>query len=125
MRGTKVVMVILASLHLGWSALIAMVASFADGGSAPERLLLSAVHPLAALLLLYYVVSSARSSLLIRRLTWAMLSVSIGGDILMAILIGQGTIRGDWLLPLTFAVVPVVGLAYIIRQGDAGRPADG
>lgn len=119
MRGTKVAMVVLASLHLGWSVLIALVASFADGGSAPERFLLSAVHPLAALLLLYYLVSSARSSLLMRRLTWAMLSVSIGGDILMAVLIGQGTIRGDWPLPLTFAVVPLIGLVYIIRQGDA------
>ncbi len=125
MGGTKVVMVVLASLHLGWSALIALVANFADGGSAPERLLLGAVHPLAALLLLYAVVSSARSSLLIRRITWAMLSVSIGGDILMAVLIGQGTIRGDWPLPLTFAVVPVIGLVYMIRRDDAGQPAGG
>ena len=123
MRGTKVVMVVLASLHLGWSALIALVANFADGGSALERLLLGAVHPLAAILLLYCVVSSARSSLLIRRITLAMLLVSIGGDILVSVLIGQGTIRGDWELPLTFVVIPVIGLVYLIRRGDA-RPGD-
>ena len=119
MSGTKVVMVVLASLHLGWSAVIALVANFADGGSGLERLLLGAVHPLAALLLLYAVVSSARSSLLVRRVTLAMLLVSIGGDILVAVLIGQGTLRGDWPLPLTFAVVPVIGLVYLIRRGDA------
>lgn len=125
MRGTKVAMVILASLHLGWSAVIALVANFADGGSALERLLLGAVHPLAALLLLYAVVSSALSSLLIRRVTLAMLTVSIGGDILVAVLIGQGAIRGDWPLPLTFAVVPVIGIVYLTRRGHPGHPADG
>lgn len=113
------VMAVLASLHLGWSALTALAANFADGGSAPERLLAGAVHPLAALLLLYLVVSSERPSLLIWRVTLALLSVSIVGDILVAILIGQGTIRGDWSLPLTFTVVPVIGLVYIIRRGDA------
>ncbi|MCY4622504.1 MAG: hypothetical protein OXD34_11830 [bacterium] len=125
MSGTKVVMVILASLHLGWSALIALVGSFADGGSALERLLLSAVHPLAAVLLFYLVVSSARVSPLIRNTALAMLVLSIGGDILVAILIGQGTLRGDWSLPLTFAVIPVIGLVYIIRRRHGGQPADG
>lgn len=119
----RVVMAILASLHLGWSVLTALVASFADGGSAPERLLLSAVHPLAAVLLLYVVVSSERLSPLIRGATLAMLSVSIGGDILVAVLIGQGTLRGDWPLPLTFVVVPVIGLVYIVRRRYV-RPAD-
>ena len=123
MSGTKVAMVILASLHVGWSALIALVANFADGGSALERLLLSAVHPLAAVLLLYVLVSSERASLLIRRITLAMLLVSIGGDILVSVLIGQGVIRGDWELPLTFVVIPVIGLVYLIRRGDA-RPGD-
>ena len=115
-------MTILASLHLGWSALTALGASFADGGSGPERLLLSAVHPLAAVLLLYVVVSSEQLSPLIRRTTLAMLSLSIGGDILAAVLIGHGTLRGDWQLPLTFAVVPVIGLVYIVRRrhGPAG-----
>jgi len=123
-KGLRVAMVILASLHLGWSALIALGASFADGGSVPERLLLSAVHPLAAILLLYVVVSSERLSPLIRRTTVAMLSVSIVGDILAAVLIAQGTWRGDWPLPLTFTVVPVIGLVYMIRRRQGREPAD-
>lgn len=124
MKGFRIAMIILASAHLAWSALIALAASFADGGSIPERLLLSAVHPLAAILLLYVVVSSERLSPLIRRTTVAMLSVSIGGDILAAVLIGQGTWRGDWPLPLTFTVVPVIGLVYIIRRRQGPQPAD-
>lgn len=113
-----------ALLHLGWSALIALVANFADGGSAPERLLLGAVHPLAAVLLLYVVVSSERISPIIRRTTVAMLSLSIAGDIVVAVLIGQGTLRGDWPLPLTFTVVPLIGLVYIIRRRQGRQPAD-
>lgn len=124
MTGLRIVMTILASLHLGWSALVALGASFADGGSVPERLLLSAVHPLAAILLLYVVVSSERLSPLIRRTTVAMLSVSIIGDILAAVLISQGTWRGDWPLPLTFTVVPVIGLVYIIRRRHSPEPVD-
>lgn len=124
MKGLRVAMVVLASLHLGWSALIALVANFADGGSAPERLLLGAVHPLAAVLLLYVVVSSERISPIIRRTTVAMLSLSIAGDIVVAVLIGQGTLRGDWPLPLTFTVVPLIGLVYIIRRRQGRQPAD-
>ncbi len=124
MMGFRIVMVILASLHLAWSVLIALVANFADGGSAPERLLLGAVHPLAAALLLYAVVSSERLSPLIRRITLAMLSVSIAGDIVAAVLISQGTLRGDWSLPLTFAVVPLIGLMYLVRRRQGPQPAD-
>ena len=123
MKGFRIAMVILASLHLAWSALIALVANFADGGSAPERLLLSAVHPLAAVLLLYVVVSSERLSPLIWRTTVTMLSVSIVGDVLVSVLIAQGTLRGDWPLPLTFVVVPAIGLVYIIL-GRSEDPAD-
>lgn len=124
MTGLRIVMTILASLHLGWSALVALGASFADGGSIPERLLLSAVHPLAAILLLYVVVSSERITPLIWRTAVAMLSVSIGGDILAAILIGQGTWRGDWPLPLTFTVVPAIGLVYIVRRRHGRQAVD-
>ena len=120
MKGFRIAMTILASLHLAWSALTALVANFADGGSAAERLLLSAVHPLAAVLLLYVAVSFERLSQLIRRITLAMLVVSIGGDILVAVLISQGTLRGDWPLPLTFTVVPVIGLVYMILRRHEG-----
>ncbi|MDE0138596.1 MAG: hypothetical protein OXM57_08675 [bacterium] len=124
MKGLRVAMAILASLHLGWSALVALGASFADGGSVPERLLLSAVHPLAAILLLYVVVSSERITPLIWRTTVALLSVGIVGDILAAVLIGQGTLRGDWPLPLTFTVVPVIGLVYIVRRRHGRQAVD-
>lgn len=107
------VMIVLASVHLGWSTLTALVAGFADGGSVPERLLAGVVHPVAALLLIYVVVSSEEPGLWPWRITMTMLPVSIGGDIAVAVLIAQGVIRGDWSLPLTFAVVPTIGLAYL------------
>ena len=94
MTGLRVVMVVLSVLHLGWSCLIALTAAFADGGSVPERLLLSVVHPVAALLLAYVLVASAEPGLRLWRITMTMLPVSIGGDIVMAVLIGQGVLRG-------------------------------
>ena len=33
------------------------------------------------------------------------------------VVIGQGTIRGDWPLPLTFAVAPVIGLVDLTGAG--------
>ena len=120
MTGLRVVMVVLSVLHLGWSCLPALTAAFADGGSVPERLLLSVVHPVAALLLAYVLVSSAEPGLRLWRITMTMLPVSIGGDIVMAVLIGQGVLRGDWPLPLTFVVIPVICFPYIIWRRKAG-----
>ena len=94
MKALRVVMVVLASAHLGWSTLTALVAGFADGGSIPERLLAGVVHPVAALLLVYAVVSSEEPGLWPWRITMTMLPVSIGGDIVVAVLISQGVLRG-------------------------------
>ena len=122
MKALRVVMIVLASAHLGWSTLTALVAGFADGGSIPERLLAGVVHPVAALLLVYAVVSSEEPGLWPWRITMTMLPVSIGGDIVIAVLIGQGVLRGDWSLPLTFAVVPAIGFVYLIWRRYA-QPA--
>ena len=119
MKALRVMIVVLASVHLGWTALTALVANFADGGSVPERLLLSVVHPVAALLLVYVVAFSEQLGSWPWRITMMMLPISIGADILTALLIGQGVLRGDWSLPLTFAVVPAIGLVYIIWRRNA------
>ena len=113
----RVPMIILAALHLAFALLVAATASFANGGTIPERILLSLVHPIAAILLLVVVVSSKplTSRLKLKRITLTLLSVNIVGDIVIGGLIGQGVLKGDWFLPLVFAIVPLIGLAYLIK----------
>ena len=49
----------------------------------------------------------------LRGVTLTLLLIGIVGDLVLAVLIGQGVVKGDWALPLVFAVVPVIGLAYV------------
>ena len=56
----RVPMTILAVLYLTFSVFTTLVGAFADGGTIPERILVSLVHPAAAILLLIAVVSSSK-----------------------------------------------------------------
>ena len=106
-------MIILAAIHLAFSGFTAMVGAFADAGTVPERILVSLIHPVAAILLLVAVSSSKPLTRGLRGTTLALLLIGIVGDLVLAVLIGQGVVKGDWALPLVFAVVPVLGLAYM------------
>ena len=113
MKYLRVPMIILASLHLAFAGLTGMVGLFADGGTVPERILASVVHPVAAILLLVAVASSKSLSKGLRGFTLALLLFGIAADLVLALLIGQGAIKGDWSLALVFAVVPTIGLVYL------------
>lgn len=117
MKSLRVPMIVLAVLHLAFAALTALVGAFADGGTIPERILVSLVHPVAAILLLVAVVPSKPVRRGLRVTTLALLLVAIAADIVLAVLIGQGAVKGDWSLPLVFAVVPVIGVAYLLARG--------
>ena len=94
-----------------------MVGAFADGGTIPGRILVSLVHPAAAILLLIAVSFSKPISTELRKFTLVLLLVAIAADLVLAVLIGRGVVEGDWFLPLVFAVVPVVGVAYLAGGG--------
>lgn len=113
MKNLRIPMIILASLHLVFSGLTGMVGLFADAGTVPERILVSVVHPVAAILLLVAVASSKPLSKGLRGFTLALLLFGIAADLVLALLIGQGAVKGDWSLPLVFAVVPTIGLVYL------------
>lgn len=105
----------LAFVQVFLAAFAAMVGSFADGGQWWERLILVGLHPAAAVFLLILVMSrdSARVLVLV---TAALLSLHVVADVGLAVAIGSGAIKGDWSLPLVFAVVPVIALPYCISQ---------
>ena len=110
----RVPMIILAVLYLAFSVFTALVGAFADGGTIPERILVSLIHPAAAILLLMAVVSFSKPISTGRRgFTLVLLLVAIAADLVLAVLIGLGVVKGDWFLPLVFAVVPVIGVAYL------------
>ena len=110
----RVPMIILAVLYLAFSAFTALVGAFADGGTIPERIVVSLIHPTAAILLLMAVVSFSKPiSTGRRKFTLVLLLVAIAADLALAVLIGLDVVKGDWFLPLVFAIVPVAGVAYL------------
>jgi len=109
----RTMMTILAVVHLLFTGLTALVGSFADGATIPERVLVSLVHPAAAILLLVAVIGGGRASRGLRSFTLALLLIGIAGDIVVAALIGLDVLKGQWLLALLFALVPAVGVVYL------------
>lgn len=114
MRNLRIPMIILAAIHVAFTGLTAVVGTFSGEGTIFERLLVSLIHPVAAILLLVVVSSSKALARKLLGATLALLLVAVAADIALAVLIGQGAVKGDWALPLVFAVVPVLGLAYIL-----------
>ena len=118
----RVPMIILAAVYFAFSGSTAVVGAFADGGTIPERIVVSLAHPAAAVLLLIAVSFSKPISTGLRKFTLVLLLVAIAADLVLAVLIGLAVVKGDWFLPLVFAVVPVVGVAYLAGGGRQDHP---
>ena len=118
MKFIRPLMTVLAVVHLVLAAVVALVGLFADG-SWGERIPTVIVHPIAAVLLVVVVTRSGTVSKRLRDAALTMLAANVAVDILLAVLIADGTVRGDWYLPLLFAVVPAAGAAYVwkLRTG--------
>ena len=107
----RVLIIILAIVQFLFAGLTGTVGGFADGGALWERAVLMGIHPLAAigLLVMAFVPRIKPGGLNIIR---ALLALNIIADAALAALIYTGVSRGDWWLPLLFAVIPVIGLGY-------------
>ncbi len=108
MRALIITLAVLQFLFAGFAG---AVGSFADGGEIWERVVLMAIHPLAAigLLVMAFVPRIKPAGLQVIR---ALLALNIIADSALAALIYSGATKGDWWLPLLFAVIPVIGLGY-------------
>ena len=107
----RIPVLVLATLHAIFSAFTAAVGAFANGGDASERLLVVVVHPLGAAGVLLLVLRPRLSATTILAAV-ALLTANVLADLRAAQLIAAGVVRGDWELPLAFAVVPVIGIVY-------------
>ena len=114
----RIVIIVLAILQFLLAGFTSAVGGFADGGEIWERVVLMGIHPLAAigLLVMAFVPSLKPTGLQIVR---ALLAINIIADAALAVLIYSGVTRGDWWLPLIFAVIPAIGLVYSF--GKRGR----
>ena len=122
MVACRVLMHVLAILQMLFTAFTAMVGAFADEGSPGERLLLVVVQPLAAVGLLVFMFSPRLSVAMVRIIVLALV-VNVIADIVLAALIALGSVKGDWELPLVFAVIPALGIVYALKQtGLRARP---
>ena len=111
-RPISVVMLVLATIQLAISGLIALVGLFADGGNIWQRVLLVVVHPLSAVGLLIAVVLPGLEDRALA-LVLLLLLISIGGDVAVSALIAGGAIKGDWWLSLIFSAVAIAGTACL------------
>ena len=111
----RILMPVLAVLHVLFVALTATVGAFADGGSIAERLLLVLVHPLSAVGLLVMVFVGSLPVTVLRVIV-ALLIVNVAADLILALLIAVGSVKGDWELALVFAVVPAIGIVYALTR---------
>ena len=120
MRIFRIFVLVLAVLQVAFTVFTALVGSFADGGSLGERVVLVLVHPLAAIGLLM-LVTQPQLSIWGIRVVAALLAVNVAADVALALLIAGGRVKGDWELPLVFAVIPVIGVVYAVKR-MASRP---
>lgn len=113
MKPFRTAVLALAVVQAGFAGLTALVGAFADGGDIASRLLIVLLHPLSAAALLLLVVS-ARPTTALALAVAALLAASVAADVVIAVLIAQGSVKGDWGLPLVFAAIPAVGIVYAL-----------
>ncbi|MYA50539.1 MAG: hypothetical protein F4185_07065 [Chloroflexi bacterium] len=120
----RILMLVLAVLQVAFTVFTALVGSFADAGSLGERAVLVLVHPLAAIGLLV-LVTQPQLSIKGVRVVAALLAVNVAADVALALLIAGGAVKGDWELPLVFAVIPAIGVVYAVKRMTSRASARG
>ena len=121
MKAIWIGMIILAMLHIGLALFSFAFGSFADGGSFWEFLVMTAIHPAAAIALLV-MVTWRRPPAVAFVVLAALVLANVAADASISASILLGSIRGDWWIPLIFSVVPVIGLAYALAITFRNRP---
>ncbi|MDE2838734.1 MAG: hypothetical protein OXL97_14700 [Chloroflexota bacterium] len=114
-------MLVLAVLHALFVLLTAMAGAFADAGSLGEWLLVVVVHPLAAAGLLALLLAP-RLPVAALRAAVTLLVLNVAADLVLAVLIARGSVKGDWELAVVFAVVPAIGIVFALTRSRF-RPA--
>ena len=119
----RIAMLVLAFVYAALAMLTAAVGSFADGGDIWSRIVLVVLHPLAAGALLLLVLK-VRASRKLALAVAALLLATVAADLSLAASIAGGAMKGDWELPVIFAVVPTVGVLYALVMAARTNHSD-
>ena len=104
---------VLAIIQVVIAGFTALVGAFADGGDIWSRLLVSLVHPVCAVaILLLALLPRLANPILFAILGVVMLAVA--ADLTYGTLIALGSVKGDFWLPLVFAVIPTIAVIYAL-----------
>ncbi len=118
----RIAMLVLAFVYAALAMFTAAVGSFADGGDVWSRLVLVLLHPLAAGAFLLLVFRPTASRMLVMVIA-ALLLATVAADLSLAAAIAGGAMKGDWELPVIFAVIPAIGVLYALgRAMTSARP---
>ena len=115
-------MLALAIVHASFVGLTATAGAFADGGDLWSRLLLVVLHPLCAGGLLLLVLTPRPTTARVLGIA-ALLLATVSADLSMAMLIARGAVKGDWWLPVIFAVIPAMGVVYALPLALMRQPS--
>ena len=105
----------LAVIYAGFVGLTALAGVFADGGDTWSRPLIVLLHPLSAAAVLLLVLPPRPGAAFALGVA-ALLAASAAANVVFAVLIAQSSVKGDWELPLVFAVIPAAGIAYALMS---------
>ncbi|MDE2868318.1 MAG: hypothetical protein OXR64_06560 [Chloroflexota bacterium] len=119
----RIAMLVLAFLYAALAMFTAAVGSFADGGDLWSRLVLVLLHPLAAGALLLLLLRTKASRKLVLAIA-ALLLATVAADLALAAAIAGGAMKGDWVLPAIFTVVPAVAVLYALARAFTSTRSD-
>ena len=114
------IMLVLTALYALFAGFTAAVGLFADGGTVWERILVSGIHPLGAVALLFLVWRPHGGIGPGALVALALVVLSVIGDGAAFVAITTGVIPGDAGLAVAFALVPLLGIAYVIAGLASG-----
>ncbi len=120
MKAFRWIMVVLTTIYALFAGFTAAVGLFADGGTIWERVLISGIHPLGAVALLFLVWRPRGRIGPGAVVALALVLLSFIGDVALFVAITTGVIRGDAGLAVAFALVPLLGIAYVIAGLASG-----
>ena len=108
----RILMLILAVVQVLLAGAAALVGSFADGADIFSRGVLVILHPATAVALVVGLLAPTATHTT-RQVVLGLLGLNILADLVLSASIALGLQPGDAFLPLIFAVIPAIALAYI------------
>ena len=117
---------VLAIIQVVFAGFTALVGAFADGGDIWSRLLVSLIHPVCAIAILLLALRPRPANPTLLAIL-GIIALTVAADLAYSILTAGGTVKGDFWLPLIFAVIPTIAAIYALtlltRQLRSNTPS--